>query len=150
MYVCMYVCMQYELFEEERKQHRIDSIKDLYIPFEPFKFKKDQVRYPVLQNILREDYEFDPLYDRVVSPSATVAGLLSQKMDKQNSFAGPSTINSTIETATVSKGLDKKWGKKSLPKCVDALTESKKSKVSQRYVELFQDPVHKTGRWNLH
>ena len=124
---------QYLLYEEERKQQRIESVKDLYVPFEPFKFKKERrVAFPHLHNLLREDYEFDALYERVVSPTATVKGLLSSVRADRND-------QSTLETRTQKT-------KKSLPSCVDTLTESKKSKISERYIELFQDPPHKTGR----
>lgn len=130
--VMSFIFAQYQLNEEERLKERIEAVKDLYAPFEAFHFNQRRVKLPVLHSLLQEDYEIDPFYDRLLSPGST------------NEELSPKEAQSSISTPTVPTALTATH-RNALPSCVNAVTESKKKKLSQRYIELFEDPAHKTA-----
>ena len=67
---------------EDQLQENIELIKELYVPFQPFEFKKKRgaqkrmpIRLPELHELLREDYEIPGFYQTKIGVSPAKNGI---------------------------------------------------------------------------
>jgi hypothetical protein len=56
--ILSFVGRHYSVQEEKAKQSRLKELQELYVPFEPFRFRKERVKLPRLHRMLQDEEDF--------------------------------------------------------------------------------------------